>query len=109
MIGEIDHLGLFFFLSNLFMFDYFEGSWDGILVIVTRSQSELLWNCFAVPARSNRSGMTLITCLLPVLRLRMTGAMHVSPHHLLLWHALITLRVAEALYVVFWFYRKPFC
>jgi len=61
------------------MFDYFEGSWDGILVIVIRSLSELLWSCVSVPGRNNRLGMTLITCLPPVLRLRMTGAMHVSP------------------------------
>jgi len=61
------------------MFDYFEGSWDGILVIVSRPWSELLWNCFSFPGRSKRLDLTLITYLPPVLRLRMNGAMHVSP------------------------------
>jgi len=72
---ETENLGWFFyFVSNLFMFDYFEGSWDGIIFIVIRSWSELLWSSVSVPGRNNRSGMTLITCLPQVLRLRMNGA-----------------------------------
>ena len=105
MIEEIDNLGPFFyFLSHLFMFDYFQGSWDGVLVIVIRSWSELLWNCVSFPGRSNRLSMTLITCLPPVLRLRMIAAMHVSPPSVVMaCTLLITLRVAETLCVVFWF------
>jgi len=41
----------------------------------------------------------------------MNGAMHVSPPTICCYgmHLTYYVRVAEALYVVFWFYRKTFC